>query len=355
MKITKRHIRYLLMIAQALVWLAIVMASIPLQTRRLANGVSEFSIFDVIWICFPFFVLINVNWYYLAPHFLRKGSYGGYALRVGALIIMCAVPLAINHKIMDQNDLWLIFGDSEREFLIPGIFTMIYALFVVYLLSMPFYLSLGWFDQQSKIDKLESENLRTELDSLKDQINPHFFFNTLNNLYALSLSNSEKAPEVILKLSELMHYVIYDCSKPSVTIQEEVDYLASYFDIQKLRRDEHADIRFESHVDDPSTLIAPLLFINLLENAFKHGTDSMTKGGCIECSLRMQNGRLTFRLKNRYEKIISTKKVEGLGLENLKRRLALAYPNNHSLTITDENGIFDVSLIIDKTDELPHS
>ena len=357
MKITKKHIRYFLIIAQSLVWAAIIWATIPISTRRAAavDGIDTLTVPEIIWVFIPYIVLINVNWYYLAPRFLRKGSYGKYALYVGALIFACAAALALNQSFMEQNDLWLIFGESERELLIPGIFTMIYALFVVYILSMPFYLSLGWFDQQSKIDKLESENLRTELDSLKDQINPHFFFNTLNNLYALTLSNSEKAPEMILKLSELMHYLIYDGSKASVAIQEEVDYLESYFEIQKLRLKEHADIRFEPQVDDSSTRILPLLFINLLENAFKHGTDSMTKGGRIECSLHMQNGRLNFRLKNRYEKIISTKKEEGLGLDNLKRRLALAYPGSDSLTFTDENGIFDVSLVIDKTDELSHS
>ncbi|HKK40158.1 MAG TPA: sensor histidine kinase [Cryomorphaceae bacterium] len=353
MKITKRHIRYLLIVSQALVWVAIIWATIPISTRRAVDTMETLTIPEIIWVFIPYIVLINVNWYYLAPRFLKKGSYRKYALFVGALILVCATAAALNQSFMEQNDLWLIFGESERELLIPGIFTMTYVLFVVYILSMPFYLSLGWFDQQSKIDKLESENLRTELDGLKDQINPHFFFNTLNNLYALTLSNSEKAPEVILKLSELMHYVIYDGSKSSVTIQEEVDYLESYFDIQKLRRDQQAEIRFESQVDDSSTRIVPLLFINLLENAFKHGTDSMTKGGTILCTLLMENRKLTFRLKNRYEGYNS--KEEGLGLTNLKRRLALAYQNSHSLTITDENGIFDVSLVIDKTDDLPHS
>jgi len=342
-----------LIAAQTLTWAAIIWATIPISTRRAAEGMETLTVPEIIWVFIPFIVLINVNWYYLAPRFLKKGSYGKYALYAVALIFACAIALALNRNFMEQNDLWLIFGDSERQMLIPGIFTMAYALFAVYLLSMPFYLSLGWFDQQSKIDKLESENLRTELDSLKDQINPHFFFNTLNNLYSLSLSNSEKAPEVILKLSELMHYVIYDGSKPSVAIQEEVNYLRSYFDLQKLRHDQEADIRFESNVDDYSTQIVPLLFINLLENAFKHGTDSMTKGGNILCTLLLENGKLTFRLKNRYEE--SDSKEEGLGLNNLKRRLALAYPNSHSLNITDENGIFEVSLVINKTDDLPHS
>lgn len=355
MKITKKHIRYLLIAAQALTWGAIIWASIPISTRRAAEGMDSMTVPEIIWVFIPYILLINVNWYYLAPRFLKKGTYVKYALFVSALIFVCATALALNQTFMDQNDLWLIFGESERQFLIPGIFTMIYALIVVYILSMPFYLSLGWFDQRSKIDKLESENLRTELDSLKDQINPHFFFNTLNNLYSLTLTNSEKAPEVILKLSELMRYVIYDASKPFVTIREEVDYLTSYFEIQKIRLGAKAEVRFEAQVDDPSTAVVPLLFINLLENAFKHGIDSMVEGGTIRCVLQIEKGRLTFQLKNRYEKASSPKEEKGLGLDNLKRRLDLAYPDSHTLSITDENGIFDVSLIIDKTDDLPHS
>jgi len=311
------------------------------------------SLLYIIGLCIPIMVLINVNWYFLAPRFLKKGSYGIYALYVGIVIIVCAAALALNSNFIDQNDMKFIIGASSRQTFIPGILVLMYTLFIVYLISMPFYLSLGWFDQQSKIDKLESENLRSELDSLKDQINPHFFFNTLNNLYSLTLTNSDKAPEVILKLSELMRYVIYDASKPSVTIQEEVDYLESYFEIQKIRLGTKAEVHFEYQLDDPSTEVIPLLFINLLENAFKHGTDSMVKGGYIHCALRVEKGRLTFELKNHYEKTDSIK--EGLGLANLKRRLSLAYPDSHSLTITDENSTFDVSLIIRKTDDLPHS
>ena len=355
MKITKKHIRYLLISAQALVWVTLILATAPIQTRRMLDGMERTPLYEILWVCLPFMILLNVNWYFLAPRFLKKGTYGKYALYVGATILVSATILVFHSNFIDQNDLWLMFGDSEQEMLIPGFFTMVYALLMVYLLSMPFYLSLGWFDQQSKIDKLESVNLRTELDSLKDQINPHFFFNTLNNLYSLTLTNSAKAPEAILKLSELMRYVIYDASKPSVSIQEEEDYLECYFEIQKMRLGAKAEVHFESQVDDPSTSVAPLLFINLLENAFKHGTDSMVKGGSIHCALQLEKRRLTFQLKNRYEKAIRASEEEGLGLANLKRRLALTYPNSHTLTITDENGIFDVSLIIEKTDDLPHS
>lgn len=356
MNINKRNIRYLLILAQVLFWVVIIWGSYPLQTRLEADGVERVPLITLLWFCLPFILLININWYFIAPRFLKRGSYGSYGLYVAGSIIFCSIILAFNPIVVEQVDMWLIMGESGRKLLVPRILTMMYILTVTYLLSMPFYLSLGWFDQQSKIDKLESENLRSELNVLKNQVNPHFFFNTLNSLYSLSLKKSEKAPEIILKLSELMRYVIYDANKPLVPIQEEVEYLESYFQIQKLRLSSNVKVAFHWQVDDPSTGIVPLLFINLLENAFKHGTDSMVSSGMVNCTLQLEKDQLTFRLKNRYEKAIKEKDEKvGLGLQNLKRRLNLAYPKCHTLSISDENGTFDVLLTIEKTDELPHS
>jgi len=355
MKIKKTHIRYFLIAAQVLIWIGIiwVMTKNGQLAESLSDGILSHPSLYALWICFPFILLINLNWYFLAPRYLKKGSFVKYALYVLGTILVCAFIFSLNSNINEGNQLQLMTTEPEKSFFIPSYLIHVYLFFITYLVSMPFYLSLGWFEQQSKIDKFESETLRTELDSLKSQINPHFFFNTLNNLYSLSLSNSEKAPEAILKLSELMRYVIYDASKTYVTIQEEMDYLENYFEIQKIRFSNTTEIQFESKIDKPSSPVIPLLFINLLENAFKHGAESMITGGYIHCSLQLQKGKLQFHVKNQYEN--NEQKEEGKGLDNLKRRLSLAYPNAHSLTIKDESSIFDVSLTIDKTDEVSHS
>lgn len=343
MNITKQRIKQLLIAAQVLVWVSIITATIDLRQ----------SLAQVLWLYIPYMFLINFNWYYLAPRFLQKGTYLRYALYVLATILGCAIVLTLNGNFANESEMWLIISESGTKYLIPMILTMSYAISVVYLLSMPFYLSFGWFEQRSKIDKLESENLRSELSGLKEQINPHFFFNTLNNLYSLTLNNSDKAPEAMLKLSELMRYVIYDAKKPFVSIQEEVDYLESYFELQKIRIGEKAHVTFSHSIDDPTTQVVPLLFINLLENAFKHGVDSMVEGGNIECNLTLEKGRLEFNVKNAYER--GETNDAGVGLANLKRRLALLYPEGHTLTVTDGTNTYYVSLIIEKTDELSHS
>ncbi len=136
-----------------------------------------------------------------------------------------------------------------------------------------------------------------------------------------------------------------------MTIQEEVDYLENYFEIQKIRLSSKAEIHFESKIDELSYPVIPLLFINLLENAFKDGAESIIKKGYIHCSLQLQKGKLQFHVKNQYE----NNEGKGKGLINLKRRLSLAYFGAHTLTIKDENGIVDVSVTIDKTDEVSHS
>lgn len=355
MKITKTHIRYLLILAQVLIWIGIIWAMTKNQqiAENMLVGFESPPAIYALWICFPFMLLINVNWYFLAPKYLKKGTYVKYSLYVIATILVCAFMLSLNSSINQGNEMYIMVSDSEDQLFIPAYLVNAYLFFMVYLVSMPFYLSLGWFEQQSEIKKLENESLKNELDNLRSQINPHFFFNTLNNLYALSLENSEKAPDAILKLSELMRYVIYDASKDVVTIREEVDYLENFFELQKLRLSNHADIQFKSKIDDSSTLVIPLLFINLLENAFKHGAESMITQGNITCSLLLEKGHLHFRVKNQYEE--NEEKRKGKGLDNLKRRLALAYPNRHSLIIKDESGIFDVSLIIDIENEVPRS
>ncbi len=343
MKITKQRIKQLLIVAQVLIWISIIMATIDLRQ----------PLVQVLWFYIPYIFLINFNWYYLAPRFLQKGTYLRYGFYVLATILGCAIVLTLNGNFANESEMWLIISESGAKYLIPVMLTMSYAVSVVYLLSMPFYLSFGWFEQRSKIDRLESENLRSELSSLKEQINPHFFFNTLNNLYSLTLNNSDKAPEAMLKLSELMRYVIYDANKPFVSIQEEVDYLESYFELQKMRIGEKAKVMFSHSIDDPTTQVVPLLFINLLENAFKHGVDSMVKGGSIECSLTLEKGRLEFNVKNAYES--GETNDARVGLANLKRRLTLLYPESHTLTVTDGTNTYYVSLIIEKTDELSHS
>ena len=192
------------------------------------------------------------------------------------------------------------------------------------------YLVIDRFVQKSKVDALTETSLRAEVDSLKAQINPHFFFNTLNNLYGLAVEKSELAPQVILKLSDMMRYTIYEGEKDRVLLKDEIAYLENFIELNRIRVHREVDIKFEQVVGDADLEVPPLLLIILLENAFKHGMAALTDDAFIHISLEARAGYLLFVVKNNFD--ASQKDEGGIGLKNLRRRLMLLFPDNHSLS-----------------------
>lgn len=217
---------------------------------------------------------------------------------------------------------------------------------VVTLFFVPlFTLILLWFyDQWKWFQTLKSEKTKAELALLKTQINPHFFFNTLNNLYGLTVEQSKDAPQVVLKLSEMMRYTIYEGKKEVVNLSQEIAYLNNYIELQKIRFHKNVVIEF-NHKTDDNYEISPLLFIVFLENAFKHGVDSLRENAFIKMDLIAENDEIYFSIENNFDpKEVSAEK--GIGLENLERRLALSYPEKHDFSTVIEDGIYKSSLKI---------
>ena len=207
------------------------------------------------------------------------------------------------------------------------------------------YLVISWlFRLWKQYRQLKQEKSKAELALLKSKIDPHFFFNTLNNLYGLAVEKSDDTPKMILKLSEIMRYTIYEGSRDTVSIQEEISYLEQYIEIHKIRYKKKVRIHFHKEVDTPETQIPPLLFIMLLENAFKHGVDSLTHDAYIQLQLKAKNKNVSFTIENNYDG--GTTNEEGIGLENLKYRLQLLYPKRHQLLFHSNASIFKVQLII---------
>jgi LytS/YehU family sensor histidine kinase len=217
------------------------------------------------------------------------------------------------------------------------------------ILTIPFFaLTLNWFYQQWKwLKTLESKKSKAELSLLKSQINPHFFFNTLNNLYGLVVEKSDDAPDVVLKLSDIMRYTIYMGKEDFVPLQDEIEYLKSYIDLHKIRYQKKVDIQFNCS-QEKNGQVAPLLLIIPLENAFKHGVESLTENAYIHVDLKMTNGTIYFDIENNFERIESNKN-RGIGLENLKQRLELLYPHKHKMQIEVKGTIYKLSLIIKTT------
>ena len=218
--------------------------------------------------------------------------------------------------------------------------------FYIFFLPIPLLLLVWIFEQWKWVQNLKAEKSKTELSLLRNQISPHFFFNTLNNLYALTIKNSEKAPEVILKLSDMMRYTIYEGEKESVKLQDEIEYLNNYIELHKIRYKKAVDIRFNHNVDTSLT-VAPLLFIILLENAFKHGIETLAENAYIHVNLYEDNDFIHFDIENNFDpNEVSTS--NGIGLKNLKKRLALLYKDKHELHINTTGNCYKTTLKIAK-------
>jgi two-component system, LytTR family, sensor histidine kinase AlgZ len=211
-----------------------------------------------------------------------------------------------------------------------------------------FYLIFYWIYKYRKgIQKLKSDKLEAELMLLKNQINPHFFFNTLNNLYSLIKKDADAAQDYVLKLSDLMRFTIYDSGKESVMLKDEVSYLINFIDLQTSRYHKDIDVNFEKTIKNSDASIAPLLFIILLENAFKHGVERATENAFVHIKLIEDDTKISFTVKNNYDAEDTSENV-GIGLKNLKDRLNLIYPNSHKLCNSMEENIYTTTLEIIK-------
>ncbi len=254
-----------------------------------------------------------------------------------------------------SRSILLIYGVVIAYYFFSFLFTTDYggndrADFAKYmLLPIPVFLGLWIFEQWRWVRTLKADRTRAELALLKSQVNPHFFFNTLNNLYGLVVEKSPQAPEVVLQLSNMMRYTIDMGREDEVNIMDEINYLENYIALHKIRHNKKVDIRFEHEVDS-DLRVAPLLFINLLENAFKHGAESLTEYAHIHLSLVSKGNRLKFKITNNYEVKVCNKS-SGTGLDNLKKRLKHGYPNKHELEVSKSEDSYTVKLNLILTQE----
>lgn len=256
------------------------------------------------------------------------------------LIALALIPILITiyEVIFTQNRSVMFLGNYN-----PKIAIIVISYYIL-LLSLGIY----WFIRQLIfIAKLNNEKSRVELMHLKSQVSPHFFFNTLNNLYGLVAKDADKAQELILKLSDLMRYSIYESENETVTLKEEVDYLKNYIELHKMRYHKNIHIDFNCSIDE-NKRVTPLLFIILLENAFKHGVESLSENANVAINFTSTENEIKFKIDNNFDesKQINIDNEFGLGLKNLKRRLELTYTNRHSLLFSSNGNNFSAQLIL---------
>src|SRR5688572_22897970 len=203
----------------------------------------------------------------------------------------------------------------------------------------------SWHLKKIENEKLEKEKARAELEVLKGQIHPHFMFNTLNSIYSLALKKSDQTPEAILKLSQLMRYILTECSNPVVDLKTEIDVLRNYMDLEKGRFGNRLDMSVSIQGDIERNQIAPLLLLPFLENSFKHGANEMIEQAWISLDLNVNGSSLVFKLVNgRPMENGSHPDSAHVGLQNVRKRLNLLYPSRHELRIHSDDDSFMVTL-----------
>ncbi len=289
-------------------------------------------------------LMFYVNIKILQPRFFTTKRYGIYAF-YSLLVIFATFFLSlIVGQLLMQND-----GKGYNfQFFLSDL--MRSARF--YLVSFFLGLADDWANQRQRVAEMKVETLRSEINLLRSQINPHFLFNTLNNLYALALEKSDKTPDYILKLSNMMDYMLYESSEATVPLEKDVGNLKNYIEIEKIRQVGDNKIFFDQTGIIDNQQVVPLLLLPLVENAFKHGLNKRIEGSFVRIRLHVEPTQLFFDVENNRGLDIEENKEEnnkthGIGLQNLQRRLALFYPEKHELRIEETPEIFKTHLTID--------
>lgn len=280
-----------------------------------------------------------LNYAYLAPKILPRYNLVRFlALNLLAAVIMTAIVIFLEAVLWPQVDFAsrMLGGDLSPWLARIGNY-VVFALFGLFV-----RLSVDWARKLRKDKEKENEHLKSELAVLKAQINPHFLFNSLNNLYALSLRQAPETPTVILRISEMMRYLLYEANAEVVPLEKEIDMIRTYVGMHEMRSKSGDTIEFETSGNPGGVMIQPLLLLPLVENVFKHGRLP------IAVTIRWDGSQLRVHTGNKL-RAASPEAPGGFGLANLRRRLALLYPNAHDLTLRQEQDSFIADMRIQLT------
>ena len=314
-----------------------------------------------IWVDFLMsIVLVYVNLYILLPKFYYPKKYGRY---IGCLCA-CLLIGGIYSRFMGWSYTipWekvhnpSMTSNEPTNFYIPiRILRNSLNYFPIIGITMFLQLLQNAYANEQRMRALEEEKHQAEMDLLKAQVRPHFFFNTLNSLYALTMVKSDKGPEVVLQLSELMHYMLYEANAAQVSLTTEITHLHNYIGIEQLRFGDRLNLQLETPNSTTGRMIAPLLLLPFIENAFKHSLSRETEKAWVHIGIHLQDNQLSMKVANSYHPHGQKGRGPGIGLANVRKRLALTYPGQHQLDIRpgappphqalcSPDGIFEVHL-----------
>lgn len=325
-------------------WVFVVMLRMPTVIWR-----DESSYYlGTLLISMTLHAIIFYLFYFLLGKFFDRKKFVWYIVLFIPFILIYAIPVTYVFIKAFGFLLKLGFIKEDKE-IVP--FQITYfsvvtsqAMYAVFGVLMRF--SINWFTVQKKQEELERQNMQNELALLKSQINPHFLFNTLNNLNAFVKRDPDKTSFGIIKLSEIMRYMLYETDTEKVLLEKEVAYISNYIELQRLRLKDPSFVEFKVEGDISGKQISPLLLITFIENAFKHGSKNTPIPG-INILLKVEGDSLTFEVTNYLAPKSELIPRQEFGLKNLQRRLDLIYDKNYNLDISTIAGQFKVVLVID--------
>ena len=295
-----------------------------------------------------FMSIFYINYIWLIKRFLFRRETRWFLLCNMLLILamMGLVHLCMTYAIPDEMMKHPHPRPLRDEIGFHAINVAIYSL--VTGLSVAIRMTNGWYQVEANQRELERERAEAELSNLKSQLNPHFLFNTLNNIYSLIAFSPEQAQEAVHDLSRLLRYVLYESNQPLVPIEKDLNFLRNYIELMRIRLPRHVDLQTDIEAATPGVMIAPLLFISLVENAFKHGV-SNSQPSFIQITIRQAGDTVSCSIRNSYfPKSAGDKSGSGIGLSNLEKRLSLLYPECYHLAYGKEGESYVAHLVIHK-------
>ncbi len=293
--------------------------------------------------------------YYQIPYLIFRRKYVQFVLSflLSSFIFMTICRILAVHVVEEFFREGIFVKESIVEILTDYKVMLKVYFFRVYTIGLilaVLKLIKDHFEEKHQREILEKEKATAELNFLKAQLHPHFLFNTLNNLYLLTLQKSDKAPETLIKLADMLDYMLYQCNAPTVPIGKEITLIENYIDLEKLRYGERLHLEFTKDIDDKQTPIAPLLLLSIIENAFKHGAIGAVKDPILRINLTVVDHQLQAQVFNTKPARVQDDPMQykkGIGVSNTRRQLELIYPQQYELLIDDQEETYTVQLNID--------
>lgn len=301
-------------------------------------------------ILIPQILTAYVVLYVLIPKFLNKKKVGLFILWLVILLVANYLLYLCIHIYLYEPKYYKYYGEIEKFYAAKSFWqrfsdtSLLIGKSIKFLTPVTLLLMARFYKSQQKYLKLNEQKKIAELTALKHQLNPHFLFNTLNNLYALALKKSDETPKVIEKLSDILDYMLYRTNDTFVSLQKEIELIDNYLSLEKLRYGKRVEISFEKHIER-DVKIAPLLLLTFIENAFKHGVTQELDEASIVINIRTEINQIIFSIKNSKPKgTPPTKNGKCIGLNNVQKQLELLYANQYELIINDDAKFHSVNL-----------